>query len=489
MGEGGFILVIFIHLHLSAIFGLEYLSESEITEYSHKRCAVVGVAGRENQGIEDNVVHLLVSLTRAYAAENRVTVALANNNLQQSLKRVDPLTKITVYPQLKIDRVCLFAPLKPTSRPVFYSGPLQLNMVTQFVNAHCGTHRLPSGQLTPAALTRQSLLNNIFNVSGLSQRCDRIEIPSKSQFFSDYLAKSKPVVITGGVWHWTAMSRWTKEFLYQEFGNNKVHVKLAPNGEFEGCEKASDWGDYDHFQIPDVVKQKLHFPDLVVVRPATLDISFSSFLDMVYESERKVQNISTYLEYSSIPQYMPKLEKDIEELSFVKGLLTRRQLNLWLSDGNTLGKLHFDPFDNLLCQVSGTKHITLYEPHDNRRLYESHIPEALLGFDQQTQHFRRKKLLDSTSMVMSPIDILNPDLRRFPLFMDIFPMHCTIHPGDVLYMPAFWWHEVQSTPDPKDKRNMAVNYWYEPFYTKEFPCAECKLDVNEHYFHLLDDHP
>ena len=485
MGDVGLVAVILVQF--SVVFGLEHLSESEVIEHSYRSCVIAGL-GREHQRLEDNVVHLLDSLAQTYEAEERVTVAVVNNNLQQSFKRVDSQSLIAVYPQLKIDRVCLFAPLKPSSKPVFYTGPLQLDMVTQFVNEHCGTHRLPSGQLTAAGLTRQSLLDSIFN-GGPSQRCDRVEVPSKAQFFSDYLAQSKPVVIAEGVQHWAAMSKWTQEFLYQEFGNNNVHVKLAPNGEFEGCERASDWDDYKHFQIPDVVKQKLPFPDLVVVRPATLDISFSSLLDMINSSELKVQNISAYLEYSSIPQYMPKLEEDIEELSFVKGLLTRRQLNLWLSDGNTLGKLHFDPFDNLLCQISGTKHVTLYEPHDNRRLYEAHIPEALLGFDQQTQQFRKKKLLDSTSMVMSPVDILNPDKRRFPLFMDVFPMHCTIHPGDVLYMPAFWWHEVQSTPDPKEARNMAVNYWYEPFYTKDFPCAECKLDINKHYHNLLDDHP
>ena len=60
---------------------------------------------------------------------------------------------------------------------------------------------------------------------------------------------------------------------------------------------------------------------------------------------------SAYLEYSSIPNYLPELEQNVEEFPFVQGLLKRRHLNIWLSDGNTLGKLHFDPFDNFLCQV------------------------------------------------------------------------------------------------------------------------------------------
>lgn len=468
--------------------GLEYLSQSEVAERTSTLCIVAGVSFG-NRHVPADVLRLLTSLEQTFKLEERVSVVVVNYLHQLPVRYVDSDSNtVEVYPRIKVDRACLLAPYIPVSRPLSYTGPLLIDMVTQFVNEHCGTYRLPSGQLTAAGLIRRSLLDNVFNVSGSSQRCERIELPSQGDFFSYYLAQSKPVVIAGGVKHWVAMTKWTKEYLYHEFGHNNIHVKLAPNGEFEGCDRAADWDDYRHFQIPEIVKQKLHFPDLVVVRPATLDMSFSSFLDMITGSEMKKRNVSAYLEYSSIPQYMPKLEKDIEELLFVKGILTRRQLNLWLSDGNTLGKLHFDPFDNLLCQISGTKHVTLFEPHDNTRLYESHIPEALLGFDQQTQQFRRKMLMDSTSMVMSPVDITKPDKERFPLFMNISPIHCTIHPGDVLYMPAFWWHEVRSTPDLQEARNMAVNYWYEPFFTKEFPCAECKLDVNEHYSHLLHYH-
>ena len=64
-------------------------------------------------------------------------------------------------------------------------------------------------------------------------------------------------------------------------------------------------------------------------------------------------------------------------------------------------------------------------------------------------------------MVMSPIDILNPNLERFPKFAQVKAMECTIRPGDILFMPAFWWHEVKSTPDTEQHRNLAVNFWYE----------------------------
>lgn len=62
-------------------------------------------------------------------------------------------------------------------------------------------------------------------------------------------------------------------------------------------------------------------------------------------------------------------------------------------------------------------------------------------------------------MVMSPVDITDPDLKRFPRFANAKRLQCVLKPGDVLFMPSFWWHEVQSYPDLQQKRNLAVNYW------------------------------
>ena len=53
----------------------------------------------------------------------------------------------------------------------------------------------------------------------------------------------------------------------------------------------------------------------------------------------------------------------------------------------------------------------LFEPHDNKMLYEAHIPQATLKYSKQLKAFRRKGLEDSTSMVMSPVDIQQPDFN------------------------------------------------------------------------------
>ncbi len=53
--------------------------------------------------------------------------------------------------------------------------------------------------------------------------------------------------------------------------------------------------------------------------------------------------------------------------------------NVWISNGKTLGRLHFDPYENTLVQVRGRKHVTLFDPQHNERLYEAHIPQVRLS--------------------------------------------------------------------------------------------------------------
>jgi jumonji domain-containing protein 7 len=61
-------------------------------------------------------------------------------------------------------------------------------------------------------------------------------------------------------------------------------------------------------------------------------------------------NVSFYLEYCSIPSSLPRMMADIAGFAWAD-FLDLEMANVWLGNGRTLGKLHFDPFDNLLCQI------------------------------------------------------------------------------------------------------------------------------------------
>jgi tRNA wybutosine-synthesizing protein 5 len=78
---------------------------------------------------------------------------------------------------------------------------------------------------------------------------------------------------------------------------------------------------------------------------------------------------------------------------------------------------HYDVMDNMLLMVSGSKRVVLYEPKDALYMY----------------------LQDDKSRVL---DIDNPDENIFPDFSRAIPYDCVLQPGDVLFIPAMWFHNV-----------------------------------------------
>ncbi|XP_023679605.2 tRNA wybutosine-synthesizing protein 5 isoform X1 [Paramormyrops kingsleyae] len=78
---------------------------------------------------------------------------------------------------------------------------------------------------------------------------------------------------------------------------------------------------------------------------------------------------------------------------------------------------HYDVMDNLLAQVSGRKRVVLYSPRDVQYLYLSGDKSEVLDID-------------------------TPDLDRFPDFVKAKRYECVLNPGDLLFIPALWFHNT-----------------------------------------------
>lgn len=88
-----------------------------------------------------------------------------------------------------------------------------------------------------------------------------------------------------------------------------------------------------------------------------------------------------------------------------------------------------------LRQLEGEKIFRLVDTSDNRRLYEGHMREAQLEArrsilskrkDGDAYEFRKSRLLESTSMVHSPIkDLLKPDMKSYPRAENISFVDCS----------------------------------------------------------------
>ena len=55
----------------------------------------------------------------------------------------------------------------------------------------------------------------------------------------------------------------------------------------------------------------------------------------------------------------------------------------------------------------------------------------------------------------SPVDASAPDLTRYPRFRDAPLMIAHLEPGDLFYIPSFWWHQGHSS-----ETSMSLSLWW-----------------------------
>jgi hypothetical protein len=101
---------------------------------------------------------------------------------------------------------------------------------------------------------------------------------------------------------------------------------------------------------------------------------------------------------------------------------------------------HFDESHNVACVVAGRRRFTLFPPEQIANLYIGPLGYA------------------PTGTPISLVDFRRPDAARFPRFGEAMENAWTadLEPGDAIFIPALWWHHVESL----DKVNALVNYWW-----------------------------
>jgi jumonji domain-containing protein 7 len=319
--------------------------------------------------------------------------------------------------------------------------------VVEFVNGVLGWHWSPDGTELPRAEAVRSVLQR--GAQSAVRQCHVTDDAPTEQRVFDAIVDSQPTVFRGAARHWPARQLWTEARLRAVGGASEVFVKATgANGSFEGVELASMWpaqGD-----VPTSVSSHLRWPWLVTARAADVKLRLDEFFDILHQEPN---GTSFYLEYtamSQLPLLASGVPNELRPFEFAR-FLEQSHLNVWIGDGRTTGRLHFDEFENLLAQLSGRKVFKLI--HANERAFEGHIREV------QWEHHRnrvpdmtRTQLLQSTSITMAPFDLASPMNASWITDAQVFS--CTVDAGDVLLLPAFTWHEVESFPDTRrDERD------------------------------------
>jgi Cupin-like domain len=112
---------------------------------------------------------------------------------------------------------------------------------------------------------------------------------------------------------------------------------------------------------------------------------------------------------------------------------------IWLGNAVTT-PTHLDEWFNIGCVVLGRRRFTLFPPEQIANLYVGPLDYA------------------PTGAPMSLVQLHAPDFERFPLFREALAhaRRAELGPGDALFIPPLWWHNVESL----DSLNVLVNYWW-----------------------------
>ena len=124
----------------------------------------------------------------------------------------------------------------------------------------------------------------------------------------------------------------------------------------------------------------------------------------------------------------------------------------------------------MYCVVKGRKHFTLLPPSDVAFLYEGEYQSARYvhgstamspsSTGKLLQYKRHPSWLiemepETSTTPWIPVEPLEPDYEKYPLSSHLAPIECVIEPGEMLYLPALWYHRATQLCE-----TVSVNYWY-----------------------------
>ncbi len=146
---------------------------------------------------------------------------------------------------------------------------------------------------------------------------------------------------------------------------------------------------------------------------AMRDMSMLEYLDLVAAGTQ------------DLPPYLGNLElRELNRLCHWPAYFNKMgPPRFWLGPAGTVTPLHCDYDDNIFAQIWGTKRIILSPPHHDAYLYPKEANAILFG---------------------SPFDPEAPDFEKFPLAHQASMVEVVVNPGDLLYVPAGWFHQVRS---------------------------------------------
>lgn len=249
----------------------------------------------------------------------------------------------------------------------------------------------------------------------------RLRNVDKETFHRDIVPRGEPVVLEGLVRQWPAV-RTSSE---------------SPEAACAYLASLDSGVESDAVLVPAGLGGRMFYePDLSAFNFARRTLTVSAVLQQMARYSRFDSPPSVALQCAHVSECLPGFEA-ANPMPLMDGAVHPR---LWL--GNAfLTPAHIDELDNLACVVAGHRRFTLFPPEQVRNLYIGPIDFTPAGAP------------------VSMVSLKAPDFERYPRFREALAaaVVADLEPGDALFIPAVWWHHVESF----DVVNVLINYWWQ----------------------------
>ncbi len=260
------------------------------------------------------------------------------------------------------------------------------------------------------------------------------------EFRQRYARTGRPVVLTGIAERWPAVASWSPASLCARLPDAPVrYVERAPPAAASGSQHSVLDAALSRRRVECSLREfveRMQTPDgvarYVIVSP------------LVQQQPQLLRELGSLAEYQFAPWLPRRLRRALD-----KGPL------FWMGPADLSSPLHLDTLHNLFVQIHGRKDWLLLPPDEGPNVYfpwREHPPELV--------HW-------------SPVDPDRPDLARFPRFARARAraLRATLYPGEILFVPAGWWHVVRY-PEPA----ISVNHFWLAPWVSSVGCRRLHLE-------------
>lgn len=243
----------------------------------------------------------------------------------------------------------------------------------------------------------------------------------------DLIKNKRPVVIKGSGISDAAL-KWNIDYLRTHLGNGKQTVWTSKTNRFKF------WNETIAKQIED----KIPF----VPPTKQIDMSIGEFVNRIDNWKRGKDWV--YLQQQLNDTVGPAIFADFRHLGWDK-LESLQKAGNWgpltsnlllISQKGNITPAHYDEQENLFAQLVNQKKFYLFPPEAISCLYPYPV---LHPHDRQSQ-----------------ADIEEPDYAKYPRLRDLRGFETVVGPGDILYIPHCWWHQVETLDD----NCVSITFWY-----------------------------